>query len=249
MKNRAEKRKYIEAAGWTLMSNSISHYADPEDPKVAKGGGLNIEYAYEKQFRRERWGAGLSVYSILPTDSSGLLGFCIVERKHPDSRVIIYQHHIKQILCDAVEQLSSNGTCSIVNDDGYDYGCIAIFEESDNTRYFRVSNYEELLRVCLTVVKERNKEGYYDYDLEEPKLPINKELFEQLPKGALRDAAMSEHRNYLRKLKEYKQNLDKKKILDLALNGDAESAYRIIKNRSNDEYEGFELVQLEIIGA
>lgn len=122
-----------------------------------------------------------------------------------------------------------------------------ILSEKHETRVFDASDLETLYKSCLTIVKERLKDGVLACDTKMPnnKPDFDRETIKKLPKCLQEDA--------LKKLDSYDQELEASKeaseLLQLAKRAVKERsgylAYQILEARKEWEYEGFKLVSLE----
>lgn len=165
--------EYLLNNGWTKLPSGtfINQYMNP------RFGGHTLKEAIERQNEDELIDKN-GVFYFYVQDNYGF-GYRI--RKYVDKKHKIkdteYTHLTKDMAKMLVTELNENINkilppehCRV----GFNY--IVIFKEKHGDRYFLVHNREELEKVALKIVKERNEEGWYNYEYElptEPKMTVD----------------------------------------------------------------------------
>jgi len=128
---------------------------------------------------------------------------------------------------------------------------ILIFKEKYGTRYFDASTLELRNAACFKILKERFLEGHwYDWMDEEcqphdPDILGDKQIAE-LPNENLRKVEKDRQQKLNRAMKNWQRNKNTyAKIKDCIGNEDFFTAYQILTNQSDGEYEGFNVEVLE----
>lgn len=128
---------------------------------------------------------------------------------------------------------------------------IIIFKEKHGSQHFIAHNLGELEKIALKVFKERVEDEYwYDYsDLEEPVRPdISKEDAEKLKNEQIKRSVLEAWKSYEYDLKNNKEWLEEKRLYESALKDERGNiALAFLDSRRNGEYEGFEIIDAEII--
>lgn len=119
---------------------------------------------------------------------------------------------------------------------------IAEFTEKHDSTRFVILNDEELDAVCLYMLQERLRQGYWYHKPKEPEQPTyTKEEAENL-KGPAREAALQELKTYTSAKRRHEDNGDEwDQIQKTVKNKDGKEAFNILRSRSDHEYERFEL--------
>ena len=147
---------------------------------------------------------------------------------------------------------SFNSTCDREAILGIDYKPqkfeqIVIFREKHGDRHFVVHTMQELEKVALKIVLERNEEGWYSFDNELPKEPkVTIEDAKKLGMDGVVAAVEREWSNYKYSKKQYDEGL----VLAVALkkiveNNDGELALKFLNSMKGGEYEAFEVISGE----
>lgn len=126
---------------------------------------------------------------------------------------------------------------------------IVVFKEKHGDRYFIINSPDDFKRICLSIVKERNGFGWYSHldSQKEPVMPsFSKEDISQLPQEFQSDASKTWSK-YERDLRVYKDFQFLINLRNLALEGDGVSAVKFVREMSENEYEGYEVVNPELI--
>lgn len=125
---------------------------------------------------------------------------------------------------------------------------ILIAKEKHGTRYFDASTPELLAESAFKLLKERWDDGYW-YCLDDPpedKDVLSEEQIAALPTESLRNQESQKRKNYLREL--YNWQDDEEEFLaikDCIENELKDKAWKLLRNRSDYEYENVELETLE----
>lgn len=123
---------------------------------------------------------------------------------------------------------------------------VLVVREKHGTAFLDASNVDALSKSCLSLLKFRRENDYY-YDpgeeiLTSKKPSLTKEQISALPDGAVKKAALGEWAQYKRKNEDHQDAIDFIKSVDEAIaNKDGLSAYLVLKDRSDAEYERVEL--------
>jgi len=125
---------------------------------------------------------------------------------------------------------------------------ILIVTEKQGTRYFDASTTELLHAAAFKILKERWDEEYW-YTLDEQPSSegiLTKEQIESIPIESIRVQEYIKLKDYTQQVKHWKRGADeyyniKKAISDV----DHKSAWRLLLNRSDGEYEEVDVVDLE----
>lgn len=124
---------------------------------------------------------------------------------------------------------------------------IMVLREKYGNTYINVSTPEQLNKICLKIVKHRyvNNRKQYIYESACPKMPdFSKESIDSLP-DSLKSSAKMTWMNYEQNLAGYKEERDMIDMVDKCMaTQDGKLAYKILKFRSQNEYEGFDLIDV-----
>jgi hypothetical protein len=126
---------------------------------------------------------------------------------------------------------------------------IVVFKEKHGDRHFIVNTRQELEKVALKIVLERNDEGYwYDFSSKEPVEPkIKKEDAEKFGDN-IANAITREWKDYEYSVKQYKKDKVLKDALEkIVKNKDGGLALQFLESMKDGEYEGFEVITGEEI--
>lgn len=123
---------------------------------------------------------------------------------------------------------------------------LVILHEKHGQWHFLVQNDEDLFRVALSVVRGRQKQGYW-YEKAGPKPTepgFTAAEIEKLPK-ALQADAQKKLQAYERDLRYWQEvNQNHQDITKCLAENDGRLAWRILRDRSDDEYERVSLERL-----
>ena len=137
---------------------------------------------------------------------------------------------------------------------------VMILHEKYSTRVFEAGNDAALFKSCLKILKERMAPDYgYIYDpVEEqksceesglygaPKPEITRAEAAQLKDRSIREMALEKWNEYDREQAQFRASCDQyNRAKEAIANQDGAMAYKILCERSDYEYEGFDLVELE----
>lgn len=237
------------AAGWTDAGGLW------RDPRYTGRPGYadyaNWSQAIRRQAEYERFDAGLPIYATIK-DRNGygyLLRKCTGAEwkwttiwRHSDEETVVtragYLNEAKTL--DAITSLE--GGLTLVKDD-HVYPYVLVTGEKHGERYFHVLTLDAFRKACLKLVKERNEEGWYEYEdaseIEKPAL--TKEQVAWLPEGRVRNTAEEEWTEYENQLKRVEGEKHERALLARALKDDGAAAAELLAARKGHEYEGFEI--------
>jgi hypothetical protein len=125
---------------------------------------------------------------------------------------------------------------------------IIIFKEKYGNRYFDASTEKLRNAACLKILKERFEGFWYDYSNEKPsdKNILSDEQIAQLPTENLKTQESRKRKDYLKDLREYDDEVSFHKKAKLAIDSqDSQSAYYLLLQRDDGEYEGFDIEDLK----
>jgi len=128
-------------------------------------------------------------------------------------------------------------------------GRLIVFREKHGDRIFRVETDEKLWAVALKVLKERDAEDYWYEEPEVPEKPtsllLTNEQIATLSEGA-RDVVKQDQEQYERNLREHRTNMARYQRLRQAIDlGDGRLALRVLGERKDYEYEGWDFEYLD----
>lgn len=123
---------------------------------------------------------------------------------------------------------------------------IIVFREKHSDIKFACLNRNELEHICLDKLWERYHMGYYcDFgdDSQPPNPPpVSKDFIETLPDGVIKDAAVQEWKSYEAKISWSKEENEQLKLVETSLRErDGTTAFAILRDHEDGEYEGFEV--------
>ena len=126
------------------------------------------------------------------------------------------------------------------------FDLILAFNEKHGDRHFIVHTREELQKVALKIVLERNEEGWYEFNVKEPVKPdIELEKADSFSVG-IANAIKSDWGHYRLSLENYKSNQKMKTLWDkVAKNNDSKAALELLEENKDGQYEGFEIITPE----
>jgi len=125
---------------------------------------------------------------------------------------------------------------------------IIIFQEKYGDRYFDASTSESTNAACLVILKERFNSHWYDYSRQEPsdKNILSEEQIAQLPTENLKTQELSKRKDYLRELRYYQNEINFYERAKITVEtNNPKTAYQLLLERNDGEYEGFEIENLE----
>lgn len=123
---------------------------------------------------------------------------------------------------------------------------VVVLKEKHETRYFVIRSVEDMKKLCLKVVTQRHKEGYWYYAPEEPpKKPDYTAEEAATLKGSAQEAALDEIKNYKRELASYEEDKHLYALVLKAAEGDKEAALQVMFARREAEYEEFAIEKAE----
>ena len=132
---------------------------------------------------------------------------------------------------------------------------LLICYEKDCQRYFAASTDKDLFDVCIRILHERLKEGWYNPSLylEEPSLKnlgMSLKDIRNLPKGTVRHEAERQYEVYQAQVKEWDSIRKFKEDVILTLKkvyvqGLGKNTYHFLASRNDAEYERVDLVETE----
>ena len=147
---------------------------------------------------------------------------------------------------------SFNSTCDREAILGIDYQpqkfqSIVIFHEKHGDRHFIVNTMQELEKVALKIVLERNEEGWYSFDYDQPVEPkVSVEEAKKLGMAGVVAAVEREWSDYKYNKKQYEDGIRLKAALDkIVKNKDGEIALQFLNSMKDGEYERFEVISGE----
>lgn len=124
---------------------------------------------------------------------------------------------------------------------------IVVFKEKYGERHFIVNTRQELEKVAIKIVTERNEEGWYDFEHEkpiEPKMTVADA--EKFGMSGVTEATKREWENFKYSKKAYDEGLKLQVALERVINAqDGEAALQILRANKDGEYEGFEVISGE----
>lgn len=129
---------------------------------------------------------------------------------------------------------------------------LLVFKEKHGDRYYHVVDDKMLLAVALKILTERFEEGYWygePSDLPDPpKAPdFTKEQVEAMPES-LRPAAYKKLHDYAVAMRQYNEEVDDYRRIEKAVREkDGREAWQALNDRSDAEYEGFNLERYESV--
>lgn len=123
---------------------------------------------------------------------------------------------------------------------------IAILKEKHADRYFDVTTDEQLHNVALYILRQRYEQGYWYAEPTPPEaLDFEASDIEKAP-VSLRDEMQKRLKSHQRELQHYEQEKDDWDAVTRAIStNDGRLAFRILRDRNNYEYEGFEITWCE----
>lgn len=246
-------KAHLIETGWVLThpeDPKCYHWVDPRDAgRVRRLGGNCFEQAISIHADYERYDAGLSVYFSRPNQFG--YGYEIVEQKAPKrtkDRVILGRHSDEKVAESYIEALTKDPSTFVLSDYDHDYHKIVVLKEKHGDRYLAAPTLDDFYSQCLSIVKSRHEEEcWYDYDSDIPESPaLTKEQVKALKDGCIKQAAEEEWERYEQAIKQAESNKEERTMLKLALAGDGLMAALFLKGRSDGEYEGFELEDMEM---
>lgn len=124
---------------------------------------------------------------------------------------------------------------------------LVVLSEKHAEWRFAAPTLEELHRICVMIVKEREASGnWYFYESEESEKPeISKEALAKMKDGAMKEAGLQEWRIYEASIGRATYQQRERTILAKTLAGDGQAALQFLNMRRNGEYEGFEITTLD----
>jgi hypothetical protein len=149
---------------------------------------------------------------------------------------------------------SFNSTCDREAILGIDYQpqkfqSIVIFHEKHGDRHFIVNTMQELEKVALKIVLERNEEGWYSFDYDQPVEPkVSVEDAKKLGMASVVAAVEREWSDYKYSKKQYEDGIRLKAALDkIEENKDGAVALQFLNSMKDGEYEAFEVISGEVL--
>lgn len=125
---------------------------------------------------------------------------------------------------------------------------ILIAKEKHGTRYFDASTPELLAESAFKLLKERWDEEYWYYVDDPPKDKdvLSEEQITALPTENLRNSESQKRRIFLRELRNWQDNAEEYKSIENCVKNKLKNkAWKLLQNRSGNEYERVELETLE----
>ena len=117
-----------------------------------------------------------------------------------------------------------------------------ILECQHGNRYVLVKSVEELHNFAISVVEQRNEDGYYadiTENIDSPVLPIGDEVFKSLPEGKTKDFAREQLAEYEKAVKAYEEHyFIQKDFQKMLTTRNGREAYTFLAYRADGEYEG-----------
>ncbi len=125
---------------------------------------------------------------------------------------------------------------------------ILIAHEKHCKRYFDASTDDLRNAACLKILSERFDRFFYDYSLQEPsdKNILSDGQIAQLPTENLKAQELRKRKDYLEELRQYKKEIEFYNAVKSTIESrDGLSAYYLLLQRDDGEYEGFDIEDLE----
>lgn len=125
---------------------------------------------------------------------------------------------------------------------------ILIAKEKHGTRYFDASTPELLAESAFKLLKERwdEKHWYYVDDPPKDKDVLSEEQIAALPTENLRNSESQKRKIFLRELRNWQDNAEEYKSIENCVKNKLKNkAWKLLQNRSENEYERVELETLE----
>ncbi len=124
---------------------------------------------------------------------------------------------------------------------------IIVFHEKHGDRYFSIPTQEDLEKVALKIVKERNKDEWYYFFNDKPKEPeVSLEQMNSMKEGAFKELAKSQWNDYKLLLRRLEKDIKLKELLDKVINDkDGAAALSFLKSQGDGECERFSIEETE----
>lgn len=121
---------------------------------------------------------------------------------------------------------------------------LVVLHEKHGDYHFLIKNEEEMAAWAVSVVKERNNQGYYPDMADEPKKPFDESIIETLPE-TIKAVAVKEMETWKAQYAWYLKELDTAKTVEKIIKEkDGKEAWKFLLNRRDGEYEDLEIVRL-----
>ncbi len=128
---------------------------------------------------------------------------------------------------------------------------VLVFKEKHGSLAYVARDWEERDRAALHVLTRRFREEYWYHDPSKEKVyspvpSLTKDQVEGLPMGPVKAAAQLEWRNYESELRRREADITQYKAIQAAVSDkDGIAAWRLIQDRREYEYEGYDRLDIQ----
>lgn len=249
MKTRTDTQAEIErlkAGGWTQLESG-SWLREGMNPRL---GGHTTGGALEAQNKLDviaKYGA----YYYCHQDRHGFgyfIGSYRVNLENPRRTGI--DHLTEEEAKKLVKRFNSEKDYEPIRDIDYhpqEFEIIALFKEKYGDRYFIVHTRQDLEKVALKIVLEREEQNWYDFDYEKPTEPtLTIEVAEKFGMSGVAAATKQEWETYKYNKKQYERGIVLKSALEKIIKEkDGKTALQFLQELKGGEYEAFEIISGE----
>ena len=124
---------------------------------------------------------------------------------------------------------------------------IIVTKEKHGDYYYSIPTAEAFEKVSMSLIKERQAGGYF-YEPRQPEpIDITDETIETLPES-FREEAKTKLLIYKRAVTRFENDMNDFKDIEKALAGDFKMAARVVRNRTDYEYENYDMVDPIVVG-
>jgi hypothetical protein len=123
---------------------------------------------------------------------------------------------------------------------------IVVFENKYGPNYYSIPTDEDLKKAAVLQVQERHSLNYFPEPRKPEDIDITEEIIDTLPES-MKYSARYKLNAYNANMSEYESMLEDYKLVQRALDGDGDAALSIINNRSDYEYEGYEIIEPTVV--